>query len=109
MKREYRLRRSADFRAVRAKGVGSADGRLLLQARRNDQSHPRVGIAVGRRTGKAVERNHLRRQLRSLAAERLDRIGARDLVVVARTGAAGADFQGLARSFDRNLGRVLSR
>jgi ribonuclease P protein component len=80
-----RLRTAADFDAVFKRGA-RLDGRLfLLLAAPNGRAFDRLGLAVSRRIGGAVERNRARRLLRE-GFRRLERAGSPglDLVVVAR-------------------------
>jgi len=83
--RELRLRRSADFEVVRRRGRSVSGPLLVLAYRPNSLTHNRYGVAVGRRVGKAVRRNRVKRWLRE-AARRLHphlRQGY-DLVLIAR-------------------------
>jgi len=85
-----RLRTGAQFDAVFKRGR-RLEGRLfLLVAAPNGLPFDRLGLAVSRRAGGAVERNRARRLLRE-SFRRLDRPpgGGIDLVVVARAGLAG--------------------
>ena len=80
-----RLRTGAEFEAVFRRGA-RLDGRLfLLVAAPNGRSFDRLGLAVSRRMGGAVERNRARRLLRE-GFRRIDRTAGPgfDLVVVAR-------------------------
>jgi ribonuclease P protein component len=85
-----RLRTGAQFDAVFKRGQ-RLEGRLfLLVAAPNGLPFDRLGLAVSRRAGGAVERNRARRLLRE-SFRRMDRppgAGA-DLVVVARAGLVG--------------------
>jgi ribonuclease P protein component len=86
-----RLRTGAEFDAV-FKGGRRLEGRLfLLVAAPNGRPFDRLGLAVSRRVGGAVERNRARRLLRE-SFRRLDiPPGAGvDLVVVARAELAGS-------------------
>jgi ribonuclease P protein component len=83
--RELRLRRSADFEIVRKRGRSVSGPLLVLAYRPNGLVHNRYGVAVGRRVGKAVRRNRVKRWLRE-AARRLHphlRQGY-DLILIAR-------------------------
>ena len=70
VEQSYRLRKAehlrspADFRRVYDRRVSAADDNLVVYGCENDQAHARLGISVGRKFGKAVFRNRLRRLFR---------------------------------------------
>ena len=80
-----RLRSGADFDFVFKRGARLAGPLFVLVAAANGRVFDRLGLAVSRRVGGAVERNRARRLLRE-GFRRLERTGrpAVDLVVVAR-------------------------
>jgi ribonuclease P protein component len=108
MKRRGRLSRSRDFDAVYRHGRSVATRYLVLYAfpRPGEDAgdEPRLGLAVSRKVGKAVERNAVKRRLREAFA-RLEGELARghDYVIVVRPGFAEAAE---ARGFDWLLERV---
>lgn len=91
LSRENRLRKPYEFRRVRAEGRRIASPAfLLVKADRVDGKLPRLGLVVSRRVGNAVVRNALKRGIREwFRSEGQELLGAADLVVVARTPAAG--------------------
>ena len=105
MQRDRRLTRGRDFAAVRRYGKSWADRRLVLLARPNGLGVSRYGFSVGKRLGKAVLRNRVKRRLRE-AARVAPAQGGWDLVVIARKDAAEADFHGLKRSMTSLLRRA---
>ena len=96
MTRRSRLSRSRDFDAVYRKGRSAASRTLVLYVFRHELDEElassdgvRLGLAVPRRVGDAVTRNHVKRKLREAFAEGGDRLApAHDVVIVARPGAA---------------------
>jgi ribonuclease P protein component len=112
-----RLRRSTEFTAtLRVARVARGDGMVVLHAAPADPadgdsraSSPRVGFVVPRAVGTAVARNRVRRRLRHLLRDRLDRLpaGTRLVVRVLPTAASASSAQ-LARAVDRALARVVS-
>jgi ribonuclease P protein component len=61
---------------------------------RHDSDPTRIGIVVGRRTGKAAARNRVRRRLREAARHLYSRLApGYDVVLTARAGAEEASFQ----------------
>jgi ribonuclease P protein component len=87
--RRHRLSRSRDFDAVYRQGRSTSTRFLVLYwfAREDDVAEPRLGIAVPKRTGNAVTRNRIKRQIREAWRSLLPQLpGSRDYVLVVRPG-----------------------
>ena len=79
---------------------GVANSYLVLYARENHSSANRVGVTVGKKLGKAVIRNRVRRRLREVY--RLNEASFQcgyDIVVVARSKCVGAEFEKLTAAY----------
>ena len=63
-RRTHRILRPRDFEAAYRRGLSHGVGPLVVHARPNGLDHPRLGMSVSRRVGKAVIRNRIRRRLR---------------------------------------------
>ena len=102
-----RLKRRADFLAA-ATGSKAPAGPFVLQARaRGDQGPTRVGFTVTKKTGNAVERNRIRRQLRELVRLSASPMRAgHDYVLIGRRGALNAPFEKMTDDFTRALKRL---
>ena len=99
-----RLRRQADFVALRRCGVSYAHPYLVLRAAPNALSHTRFAFAIGKRVAKrAVVRNLLRRRMRDVA-RRSDVRGGWDALFIARPACVGVDFAGVRKAM-RAVGR----
>jgi ribonuclease P protein component len=86
VQRHNRLSRSRDFDAVYRHGRSVSTRFLVLYwFPRDDDGEPRLGVAVPKGNGTAVERNRVKRRLREAWRARLDRIPpGRDYVLIAR-------------------------
>jgi ribonuclease P protein component len=84
---KQRLSRKRDFDRVFENGRSAADGNLVVYVFATENGFPRLGMAVGKRHGGAVERNRIKRLIRE--AFRLNRAelpASADIVVVPRSG-----------------------
>jgi ribonuclease P protein component len=90
VKRANRLSRSRDFEAVYRHGRSVSSRFLVLYwFPQEDAGEPRFGLSVPRSVGSAVERNRLKRQLRELWRERIERVASGcDYVLIVRPGVA---------------------
>jgi ribonuclease P protein component len=90
LKRRHRLSRSRDFDAVYRHGRSTATRYLVLYAfprEDGDASGPRLGLAVSRQLGGAVERNRIKRRLReAFAGLEAALPPENDYVLIARPG-----------------------
>jgi ribonuclease P protein component len=112
VQRRYRLSRSRDFDAVYRHGRSVSTRFLVLYwFPRDDDGEPRLGIAVPKGAGSAVERNRVKRRLRESWRERVERVPAgRDYVLIARPplgeALAGHDAAWLGDRLDEVLGKA---
>jgi ribonuclease P protein component len=92
MRREYRLRRGADFERVRTNRRSWAHPLLVCSLAKSPGPGPtRVGLIVGRRIGNAVTRNRVKRRLREVIRSLYPRLRPGfDLVFIARPPSVSA-------------------
>ncbi|MBR6259473.1 MAG: ribonuclease P protein component [Oscillospiraceae bacterium] len=107
MKETVSLKKNYEFRRLYDKGAKAAMPRLVLYCRKSRGGKNRLGLTVGKKTGKAVVRNRVRRRLREiyrLNEQRL--VKGVDIVIVARTAAVSATFRELEEDFLRAANKL---
>ncbi|TET37610.1 MAG: ribonuclease P protein component [Dehalococcoidia bacterium] len=105
MRREQRLTRERDFEAVFSKGRSWSNNLVVLRALPNELGLNRYGFSVGKRLGKAVVRNRVKRLLREGAKLTPTKDGW-DVVFIARQKAAEADYHTLKGAIEELLSRA---
>lgn len=72
--KKKRLTSNPQFKAVLDRGRRAGDSLLTLYTAANDCGYPRLGVSVGKTSGKSVVRNRLKRLLREAFRRNQDRI-----------------------------------
>ena len=110
-----RLRRRADYLAIRHQGQSFAEGPLAasFRPRAGEPTRPgipggiaRVGLTVSSKVGGAVTRNRIKRRLREAVRLELSYLPAVDLVLVARASASEASVDDFRSWLRRAAGRM---
>jgi len=108
MRTKLRLRSNAEFQRIRREGHTLVHPLLLLSTLSNSLTYSRFGFVVGRRFGKAAERNRLKRRMREAVRVRIrsGQVAAGwDVVLVARLPMREASF----RQIDQTVELLLCR
>ena len=105
MKKAARLKGKKEFETVFSEGRAWASNFVVLRAVPNNIGVNRYGIVVGRRLGKAVVRNRVKRRLRAIVGE-VDVVRGWDVVLVARRAATETDYHTLERAAQELFARA---
>ncbi|HTE49967.1 MAG TPA: ribonuclease P protein component [Kofleriaceae bacterium] len=107
--RSGRLRKRPEFVVVQSTGKKVHTEYFLVLVRREGTG--RVGITVTKKTGNAVTRNRVKRQVREYVRQARWQDGAwlppgRDVVIIAKHASAGRSYAELAADLARSGNRV---
>jgi ribonuclease P protein component len=94
---EHYLTGDKQFQLVYDNGRSWAGREIVVKALPNGLNLTRYGFAIGRRVGKAVVRNRIKRRLREILRQATLRKGW-DIIFIARVPAAQADYNSLKKS-----------
>lgn len=102
--KDVRLRRRSEFLRVQDRGHKVTADCLLCLTLPNGRSdgQTRLGLTVSTKVGIAVVRNRIRRRMREIfRARKASLPRGLDMVFIARSSAAEADFARLLRAYER--------
>ena len=105
MQRRLRLTGEKRFSMLHREGRTWVNRHLVLKALPNGLEDSRFGFAASKRVGKAVTRNLIKRRLRGAVQSTQVKPGW-DVLVMARSAAAMADFHQLKKSLQGLLHRA---
>ena len=100
-----RLTKRRQFEAVREHGQSHSNRLVILRTASNGLEITRYGFTVGKRVGKAVVRNRVKRRMRE-AVRHVPVIPGRDIVITAREGTASASYGQLQEALHDVLRRA---
>jgi len=104
-----RLRRRTDFRLVQRRGSRISGKYLVLVYLPSAGDNSRFGLTVSRKVGNAVNRNRVKRSLREAIRRQRAGVAGVDVVFIARTSAASAEFPVLFAEVGSLLERLRNR
>ena len=95
LKRENRLTKRKEFNYVYKKGTKLNFGQVSIYFIKSKFVFPRFGISVNNKVGNAVVRNKIKRRLRSILCEYVDKIVHKNIIVVAHKEIIDLEYQNL--------------
>ena len=84
MKVQNRIKKNVEFNKVIDEGKLIKSDSLTLYFLENTLGYTRIGISIPRKSGKAVVRNKMKRQIRAIIAHDVDLHKSIDIVLIAR-------------------------
>ena len=105
MNKRQRIKKNEDFQKVFKKGKSFANRQFVIYClKKEDQTEFRIGLSVGKKVGKAVTRNQIKRYIRQTFLELKDDVRHdMDYVIIARNPAATLDFHETKKSLEHVL------
>ncbi len=86
MKKQSRIRNSQEFQSIINNKQFSANQSFVIYHTNKKEDHARVGISVGKKLGKATDRNKVKRQVRMMFQDLQHFPLKNDMICIIRAG-----------------------
>jgi ribonuclease P protein component len=97
------LKKKSDFEKLKKEGKVLKDKHLILYILPNKEQHTlRAGFGIGKKTGKAFQRNKIKRILKEIL-RKVSIPFAIDVFIIARNTITGAGYSELKEELEKNL------
>lgn len=93
MKVENRIRKQKDFENILNFGKKIKCDQFSLSFKRNELGYTRIGVSIPTKTGNAVVRNRIKRQIKAMIASSLVLDSPLDMVIITRKDYSISNFQ----------------
>ena len=104
MKKNFRVKREKDFKAIFKEGTSFANRKFVVYQLENQKKNFRVGLSVSKKLGNAVTRNQIKRRIRHIIQNAKGSLEENvDFVVIARKGVETLEYA----EMEKNLLHVL--
>ncbi len=90
MKRVYSLKNTASFSYIRRKSKGVDGKYTFLKA--VPAGSLKLGISVSKKVGGAVERNLLKRRIKEIFVQNVDKLGMFNILITLKVGSIDASY-----------------
>lgn len=98
---KYRIKKYSEFENVIDNGQLIRSDSFTFYVLKNDLGFTRIGISVPKKTGNAVIRNRIKRQVRSACGQATNFSKSIDLVIIVRKGYSIENFVGIKQEIQK--------
>ncbi len=105
MKKAYRIKKSKEIDAVIKNKVSFGNKFFVIYYKENEENHFRFAISIGKKYGKAVHRNKIKRQIRMIFQNKKE-ILKKDYVVVVKKEAKNIQFKDIDYYIDNLINKI---
>jgi len=109
MKKERRITKNEEFQEIIKNATYASSEKYVVYFRNRKENNNRVGISVGKKLGKAVDRNKIKRQLRMMVQETEYLSMELDFIIIVRKGYLGDNYDINKKCLENMLKKVKIR
>ncbi len=106
MKKIYRIKRNEDFQSILGNKKFRGSKSFVVYTKDKQEAHARIGIAVPKKTGNAVVRNKVKRQIREIIRPLELKNKNKDLIIMAKRTYLNASFEENRKDLENLLKQV---
>ena len=106
MKKENRLLKNKDFKAVLDNKTSAANKEYVVYSKENSEKQLKIGISVSSKIGNSVVRHRIKRQIDAMLKEMIDTQESLSIVIIVRKNYLENDYQNNKNSLNKLLKKI---
>ncbi len=107
MKKQYLIKKNKEYRKIYQLGPSVADRYLVVFCLKNNFTYWRLGFSIGKKIGKAFQRNKIKRRLKEICRENSQWFkSGHDYIFIARKGIENQPFLKMKQSVENLTYRI---
>ena len=110
LKTKFRLKKRKEFAYVYKKGNKINSNDISMYFVKSKFKFPRFGLTVSNKVGNAVTRNKIKRRLRAILHNYIDKITYKNIIIVAHPGIVNLTFEEISNQIEKIFikGKILN-
>lgn len=106
MKKEFRIKKNEEFQEIIAHRKYRTSKNFIVYTKNKKEEYARIGISVPKKTGNAVMRNKIKRQVREIIRPLYDEDMNKDMILIVKKTYLHATFQENKKDLENLLKQV---
>lgn len=106
MKKKYRIKRNEDFQAILHNRKFRGSKNFVVYTKDKEETYQRIGISVPKKTGNAVTRNKIKRQVKEIIRPLDLKNKNKDLIIMVKRTYLKASFEENRKDLENLLKQV---
>lgn len=106
MKKKYRIKRNEEFQEIIAKRKYNTSRNFVVYTNEKKEAYTRVGISVPKKTGNAVLRNKVKRQVKEMLRSFPEGIVKKDMIIIIKKAYLDGNYEDNRKDLEKLLFKV---
>lgn len=106
MKKQFRIKKSEEFQEIITHRKFKSSKNFVIYTKTKREDYARIGISVPKKTGNAVTRNKIKRQVREIMRPKYKETFEKDMIIIVKKAYLHVSFEENKKDLENLLKQV---